>query len=219
MRCLKQQKKVFRKITRINDSFCGICHAGVFEYVYPISNGKTNTGFISVSGYSCEEGAKKLDAAVKALGYSSKTLSRCYSSLRDLKVDKHKLDTLVLPLVRMLELSYKEEKEKPSGESTPITSICRYIRQNYANDLTTETICKEFYCSRSRFSHTFKKETGKNFREYLIGIRLEHAKRLLKYSNLSITEIALSVGFNNANYFSNVFKKQVGVSPIVYRKA
>ncbi len=216
-RCLKQQKRVFKKCTEIKDGFCGVCHAGVFEYVYPISDGESITGFISVSGYSCEEGAKKLDAAVTALGDSGETLLRCYASLRAPNVDKHKLDTLVLPLVSMLELSYKEET--PSVESTQITSICRYVRQNYANDLTTETICKEFYCSRSGFSHRFKKETGKSFREYLIGVRLEHAKRLLKYSNLSITETALSVGFNDANYFSNVFKKYVGVSPIVYRKA
>ena len=117
----------------------------------------------------------------------------------------------------MLELAYKSE-EKLSSENAQITSICRYVRQNYDNDLTTEEICKEFYCSRSHFSHTFKKETEESFREYLIGVRLEHAKRLLKYSNLKVTEIALSVGFKDANYFSNVFKKHVGVSPMTYRK-
>ena len=71
-RCLKQQKKVFQKCTDIKDGFCGICHAGVFEYVYPISNGESITGFISVSGYSCEGGVKKLDASVNDLGYSGK---------------------------------------------------------------------------------------------------------------------------------------------------
>ena len=217
-RCLKQQKKVFQKCIEIKDGFCGICHAGVFEYVYPISNGESITGFISVSGYSCEGGVKKLDAAVNDLGYSGETLLQCYSSLRTPNVDKHKIDTLVLPLVRMLELSYKEEKVKTLGESTQITAICRYVNQNYDNDLTIETICKEFYCSRSHLSHTFKKETGKSFREYLIGVRLEHAKRLLKYSNLTITEIAISVGFSDSTYFSNVFKTKVGISPSAYRK-
>ena len=216
-KCLIQQKKVFKKCTDLMDCFCGICHAGVFEYVYPISNGESITGFISISGYSCEEGMRKLDSAVNDFGYSVETLSRCYSSLRAPLVQKRKLDTLVLPLVKMLELAYKNE-EKPSSENSRITSICRYVRQNYASDITTEGICKEFYCSRSHFSHSFKKETGEGFREYLIGVRLEHAKRLLKYSNLNVTEIALSVGFKDANYFSNVFKKRVGVSPMTYRK-
>ena len=160
---------------------------------------------------------KKLDTVVNDFGYSGETLSKCYSSLRAPIVHKRKLDTLVLTLVKMLELAYKNE-EKPSSENVQITSICRYIRQNYANDLTAEEICKEFYCSRSHFSHTFKKETGESFREYLIGVRLEHAKRLLKYSSLNVTEIALSVGFKDANYFSNVFKKRIGVSPMTYRR-
>lgn len=216
-KCLIQQKKVFKKCTDLMDCFCGVCHAGVFEYVYPISNGESITGFISISGYCCEKGMKKLDTVVNDFGYSGETLSKRYSSLRAPIVHKRKLDTLVLPLVKMLELAYKNE-DKPSSENSRITSICRYIRQNYASDITTEEICKEFYCSRSHFSHTFKKETGESFREYLIGVRLEHAKRLLKYSNLNVTEIALSVGFKDANYFSNVFKKRICVSPMTYRK-
>ena len=216
-KCIRQQKKVFKKCTEVRDCFCGTCHAGVFEHVYPIFNGESVTGFISVSGYSCDEGVRMLDTVAKDLDYSEDSLSRCYSSLRVPPIDKHRLDTLVLPLVRMLELAYKNE-EKSLSENSYITSVCRYVRQNYAKDLTAEDICREFYCSRSRFSHAFKRETGESFKEYLIGVRLEHAKRLLKYSNLNVTEIAFSVGFHDANYFSNVFKKRLGVSPLAYRK-
>lgn len=217
-RCLERQKRVFRKCCEIKDCYRDTCHAGVFEYVYPISDGEAVTGFISVSGYSCKEGEASLSTAARAFGYSEKTLSHAYSSLSAPPPDKHRLDTLVLPLVRMLELAYKSA-EAPSGENGRITSVCRYVMRNYANDITTERICKEFHTSRSTFSHTFRKETGKSFREYLIDVRLSHAKRLLKYSNLTVTEIALSVGFNDANYFSSVFKKYLGTSPTAYRKA
>lgn len=118
----------------------------------------------------------------------------------------------------MLELAYRSV-ESSLGERDRITSVRRYVMRNYASDITTERICKEFHGSRSGFSHTFKKETGKSFREYLTEVRLSHAKRLLKYSNLTVTEIALSVGFNDANYFSNVFKKYLGTSPTAYRKS
>ena len=215
--CLEQQKKVFRKCAEKNDCFFGICHAGVFEYVCPIFNGVSVVGFISVSGYSSNEVKGNLADVANKVGCSEKILSRCYDSLRTFNIDKQKLDTLVLPLVRMLELAYRNE-DRPL-EDTLITGICRYIKQNYANDLTSEDVCKKFFFSRSHFSHMFKKETGESFREYLIGVRLGHAKRLLKYSNLNITEIALSVGFKDANYFSNVFKKRVGASPIAYRRS
>ena len=60
--------------------------------------------------------------------------------------------------------------------------------------------------------------TGKGFREYLTELRLTDAASLLRYSELSVTEIAYSVGFCESNYFSNVFKKQYGISPKDYRK-
>ena len=216
-KCLEQQKKVFQKCTELGTDFCGVCHAGVFECVYPILDGETVTGFISVSGYSSDNERVNLADIAGKFGYSVEVLSKCYASLHSFNLDKKRLDTLVLPLVRMLELAYMNEEKQPKDE-TLITRVCRYIKQNYAQDLTSEDICRKFFCSRSHFSHTFKRETGETVREYLIGIRLGHAKRLLKYSKLTVTEIALSVGFNDANYFSNVFKKRVDISPTAYRK-
>ena len=87
------------------------------------------------------------------------------------------------------------------------------------NPLTIEDVCKRYSCSRSHISHCFKKQTGYTFREYLTNVRLENAKSLLQYSGLTITEIAFSVGFNDSNYFSNVFKAQMGISPMKYRKS
>lgn len=215
--CFLQQKRVLEKCNKLKECFCGVCHAGVFEYVYPISDGESITGFISISGYRSEDGEKTIASVAHKFDYSADTLLRHYSSLQTRVSDRHRLDTLVLPLVSMLELAYKNE-ENNFEKNTLITSVCRYIKQNYASDITTEDICKEFFFSRSHFSHLFRKETGESFREYLTGVRLDHAKRLLKYSNLNITEIALSVGFKNANYFSNIFKEHVGTSPSEYRK-
>ena len=117
----------------------------------------------------------------------------------------------------MLELAYIKEKEK-EGKEDLITEICRYVRQNYASDITTDTVCRKFYCSRSYISHTFKRDVGRSFRDYLAEIRIDNAKRLLKYSALSVREIAFSVGFSDQNYFSGVFKKITGKSPLAYRK-
>ncbi len=51
-----------------------------------------------------------------------------------------------------------------------------------------------------------------------LALRLSHAKRLLKYSTLNVTEISFAVGFSDANYFSNVFKRREGLSPLAYRR-
>ena len=112
---------------------------------------------------------------------------------------------------------YLKEIKDPQAASLN-EAICHYIQRHYSIDLTTDLICKKFSCSKSYFSHSFKSYTGKSFREYLTDIRLNYAKQLLEYSNLNVTQISYSVGFNDSNYFSNVFKQKIGLSPLLYRK-
>ena len=216
-RCLLQHRKVLGKLKKQDQPFCGLCHAGVFEYVYPLRNAKNIIGFISVSGYACKEGAKRIARTSKEFGYSDSVLQKAYDTLRDIDADRDRIDTLVAPLCLMLELAYR--KEHPSDEKEDILKqILRYIQMNYSVDLTAEELCRLFGCSRSYFSHTFKRATGKSFREYLTDVRLENAKRLLAFSHLNVTEISFAIGYADSNYFSNVFKKKEGFSPLTYRK-
>ena len=216
-RCLEQQKKVLEKCREGGCEFCGVCHAGVFEYVYPFFDKEGVVGFVSVGGYASASERSRVKHAAKRFGYAEDTLTKAYEALRPSAPDKKRIDVLVLPLCKMLELTYYTQ-ERGTTEEDLIERICRYVRHHYARDLTTKELCETFYCSRSLFSHTFKKKKGMSFREYLTDIRLEYAKRLLRYSSLTVTEISFSVGFNDANYFSNVFRKRVGCSPLRYRK-
>ena len=68
------------------------------------------------------------------------------------------------------------------------------------------------------FSKLFKEETGENFIEYLTGLRIAHAKELLKNPALSIKEICVMSGYSDPNYFSRIFKKQENMSPSEYRE-
>ena len=63
-----------------------------------------------------------------------------------------------------------------------------------------------------------KKETGKTFIEYLTDIRIEHARRLLRETEMKNYEVAQACGFANATYFSTVFKSVCGLSPSAWRK-
>ena len=143
-KCLAQQKKVLDKCQAEKERFCGVCHAGVFEYVYPIYDGKRIIGFISISGYSCADGKSRCVNAARQLCCSEDTLLKRYASLRASVPEQAKLDTLVLPLCSMLELAYRTQIEQHK-EDTVITKACRYVRQNYAMKFTTEDICKRFF--------------------------------------------------------------------------
>jgi two-component system response regulator YesN len=64
----------------------------------------------------------------------------------------------------------------------------------------------------------FKRETGKNFVDYLNDIRIEKAKELLKDISLKTYEVAEKVGIPDAHYFSRLFKKYVGITPTEFRE-
>ena len=84
--------------------------------------------------------------------------------------------------------------------------------------MTLQTISERFYISPYYFSRTFKQITGFTFIEYLNGVRIKEAQKLLRKTNLSIGKIAESVGYQNNTHFGRLFKKATGISPLAYRK-
>lgn len=105
----------------------------------------------------------------------------------------------------------------PEGEERFIAAT-EYICENYAQSLTLEVLAKQFNMSPTYFSKVFKKYTSFGFKEYLLHIRLKEASIRLLESNKSITEIAGECGFEDSNYFSDVFKRKKGITPSQYRK-
>lgn len=98
-----------------------------------------------------------------------------------------------------------------------ISRIKEIIRQKYSENIGTAAISDEVYLSPNYISLIFKQETGETITEYITKVRMEKAKELLSSSDLKILEIAEQVGFENAHYFSTVFKKYTGIHPQKYR--
>lgn len=93
-----------------------------------------------------------------------------------------------------------------------------YIRDNYSNpELSLELICGEIGLSQSYFSTVFKRETGSSFISYLTDYRMQKAVKFLIEDNEKSYIIAEKVGYQDANYFSYVFKRKFGMSPSKYR--
>ncbi len=213
--CIDCQSKVLVRCK--NGPFNGTCHAGVRERVYPITDGTEVTGFISVSGYRTENPETYLEKLSKAYGFSEEELAESYGSLSPQFPTDAELDTLLLPLCRMLELACLKDSRAETDPSL-VQQAIRYIRQNRNQSITSRDICRHLSCSRSVMSTQFNKVTGKSIREYLNELRIADAKNLLIETNLNVSEIAFSVGFSNSNYFSGRFKEHVGIAPLKYRK-
>lgn len=93
-----------------------------------------------------------------------------------------------------------------------------YISSNYSYAITVEDIADYVGVSRSHLFRSFETVLGQSPKEYLTDFRLKQACYLLEHSDLSITAIANSLGFDNSLYFSKTFHKKKMMSPKDYRK-
>ncbi len=84
-------------------------------------------------------------------------------------------------------------------------------------NISVISLSKEVYLSPNYISLIFKKETGSTAVEYITQVRMEAAKKLLSDTEMKILEVAETVGYENPQYFSTVFKKYTGVHPQQFR--
>lgn len=107
--------------------------------------------------------------------------------------------------------------KKGEHSNNCIEKALEYIKQHYKKDISLEEVSRKADMSLYYFSKLFKNVVGENFIDYLTRIRIEAAKELL-YSDMSIKEVALEVGYRDSNYFSRLFKKCVGITPTDFKE-
>jgi AraC-like DNA-binding protein len=93
-----------------------------------------------------------------------------------------------------------------------------YLHEHYAEPVSRESLARYVGASEGHLARCFRQETGVTPMVYLNRYRVNRAKALLADKDLSITEIALAVGFPDGAYFSHVFRREVGISPNAYRR-
>ncbi len=123
-------------------------------------------------------------------------------------------------LLKQFSLLAQLHREHGSGTySKTVREVIFFIRQNYSNsDLSVENIARHFGINMNQLNYLFKKEVGETVIKYLIQVRMEQARKLLDHKGLKISEISEKTGYSTVSYFSNVFKKYYGVSPLEYRR-
>lgn len=129
--------------------------------------------------------------------------------------------SLIEILLTLNKLSAKSEYpliDNLSVYEDRIQDVCHYMCNYYNEQITLEQMAKIAYMSPTYFSKKFKRVTGFGFKEYLNNIRIKMATSMLMETQYSITEIATYCGYHDSNYFGDVFKKLIGVSPNKYRK-
>ncbi len=105
------------------------------------------------------------------------------------------------------------------SKKTPIViEVQKYINRNYHNeDLSISEVANGLGVSQTYLTRLFKRELKMTFADYLTNVRIKNAIILMRDPSLKLYEIAEMIGYSTEHYFSNVFKKQVGISPEDYK--
>lgn len=133
-------------------------------------------------------------------------------------------------LMQILLMIIRENEEEPEEQQNGyffksnnkdyiVKKIISYLNENYNSKISLDQIAHNMYLSPVYISKIFKEETGESPINYLIKIRLEKAKEILQSGNDgTVKTIAKMVGYDDVYYFSKLFKKYYGVSPLHYRR-
>ena len=165
----------------------------------------------------------------KHLQLSRKSFSNLSNIFEKIQFEKYSLDNmselltkayffeLIIYLIRCQRYTHNIN-QKTNLSNITIGEIVNFIENNYSRQLTLPEIAAQFGISESSLTKKIKIFTNMTFKEYLTKTRIGEAKSLLISSEKSITEIAYECGYNNSNFFGDVFKKAVGMSTSSYRK-
>ena len=231
--CISLIRKMFKKCGRERKGFYGVCHAGLWEYVVPIVTGdivmgSINIGFFQADGQVTEKLIRRccrkseLLRADKAIELYRQHITPPTMALEEVLPGIKMLAEYLGNAYQTIQMAHRGQAlERPryhSSEDTIISDAVEYIHQMYGAPIAVGQIAKFCHCSESYLSRIFKRRMGVNINVYINKVRVELSKNYLLLSSDSISAIALSLGFNDPNYFSRVFTGLIGYSPTEFRR-
>ncbi|MBE7043643.1 MAG: helix-turn-helix domain-containing protein [Ruminococcaceae bacterium] len=217
-----------KKLCKLNDqtacSECKItnklsiykCHAGLFEAVAPIKLNDITLGYIML-GQVLESGTNTEGIKHYALSFTENQ----QELIAAIKKLPQKNILQIESLAKLMEIStcYLEIKKLIQiDEDNLIFHLSNYINDNITNDLSVESIMNRFHISRCRLYEISHKYFSMSIAKYIRHKRVMIAAELLSKKDSRIYEVAEKAGFTDYNYFSKIFKSEMGVTPTQYKK-
>ncbi len=135
--------------------------------------------------------------------------------IKDMKI----FEKLTALLTLLMEDSWgaSMEAKHPAGKRD-LQDVKNYIDLHFKEKILLDEIASHFYINKFYLTRIFKEQFGLPISQYIIQLRITHAKKLLRFTTLPMDEIAIECGMNDANYFSRMFRKVEGISPGDYRR-
>ncbi len=142
----------------------------------------------------------------------------------ELECEGHEPGREVALRAKLMELMVYLSRAYTNSDTTEAHALLRVgnvigaLENDFSRDWKLDELLEIAHMSRSNLMRVFRKATGQTPIEYLVRLRIQKAMDMLRNTDLSITEIALEVGFNDSNYFTRQFRRILGESPRVFRQ-
>lgn len=219
--CKKSDTQAFQLCQKQNACAIYTCHAGLTESCTPLTLNDKIIGYL-MFGHICD--MKHFDSRVELNHHLHHYLQQF-----DLDISNTDLTTgiaiktveevqsatnIINACTRYLILEHIIQTQ----QQDIINAMKDFILAHIDEDLSVDRICNALGVSRRKLYNLSREGLGKGIAEFILELRLEHARTLLKNTRFSITRIAELCGFNDYNYFCRVFKKRVGSSAKKYRQ-
>ncbi|MGI5894858.1 MAG: helix-turn-helix domain-containing protein [Candidatus Merdivicinus sp.] len=227
-RCICLKGDIIKALERTGGPIFGTCHCGIAEYIVPVIRKGKVAGYLSAGYFRPEEQVlrKRLRKTADRYGFDLGELSQIY---RDNIPDQQQIPAELIAAMGTLSLLFSSLADDMQLWNSELTSArsqhqllmqqaVEYLHLRYGRDVSLDSLAKFCNCSISFLQHLFKQYYGVTVSAYLESIRMEKARFLLKNSELPVKQIAMRVGYHDANYFSTVFAKNHKLSPTSYRK-
>lgn len=231
--CEKCDLKALNKVLLSRTPYIYKCHSGLIDVIIPILYEGEIIGAFLIGQFLLENNQEfELEKILKeniGKNIDLKLLQEKYKELTVISLEK--LESIIRIVTystyyiadciknkKWLEMKNTVSKVKIELSNSKIAPIIKYINEHINENILLSLGANLCNMSQSQFSRTFKKETGKTFKEYVLLKKIEQAKFYIKTTDKSFSEISDFLGFEDSSYFTKLFKKYEGITPKEYKK-
>lgn len=213
--CICSDIELYKKCQESKKAESHICHAGLLDIAVPIIWNEEVLGYIIFGQIKTDNDFNKVNKYISNLPVDKKELEYYYNKLPLL--DDEKINSVANIATMISKYILFENIFKPEI-NTVVDKAIKFMEKNYQSNLSVQDIVDSTGISKSSLYKNFSTHYKCTPGEYLNKLRVEKSIEYLLFSDFPIEEISLQVGFSSASYYSKIFKKIKGISPLKFKK-
>lgn len=216
-KCDNSNQKAFQIVEQSRAPYLYQCHAGLYELAIPIIKEENLLGYLMIGQFVPVEEKDVVWETVQEKKLAD-GISNQDEFLRQVRVLSRKELEGWAEMAMACTSHICANQYIISKCDEDFQKIARFVSDHLCQSLPIESICDATAIPRNRLYETVRRNTGLTVGEYIWIVRINRAKSLLTDTSLPISEIAEMLGIEDYNYFTKVFRRIVGVTPIQFRK-